>query len=177
MSKSDRDQSHLWWGFWLACSHLSFYTQINQWPSLASVGTDRGSSLGWKLTGELEKRKHDSSTDTNTLFWKHMANQSFKLRQKLFCNQSEQILPCVRSCLSDTVFLSSFSSLLSRTHSSSLASSSSCKSYTHKHTPTFKFTFPSCCQPKWLSGKTIDRAKEVKDEGKRRKAIFGKKGA
>lgn len=77
---------------------------------------------------------------------------------KLFCSQSEQILPCVRSCLSDTVFLSSFSSLLSRTHSCSLASSSSCTSFTHKHTLRFKFTFPSCCQPNWLSGKTVDRA-------------------
>lgn len=101
-------------------------------------------------------------------------NLSVTLWQKWFPSQSEQILPCVSSRLSDTVFLSSFSSLLSRTHSCSLASSSSCKSFTHKYTLTFKFTFPSCCQPNWPLEKTEPELKRWKMRGK---VGFGKKGA
>lgn len=48
--------------------------------------------------------------------------------------RSEEILLCLKSRLSDTVSLSSFTSLLNRMHSCSLASNSSCKSFICKHT-------------------------------------------
>lgn len=116
-----RFQSHLWWGSWWVWFHLSSCTPVNQWLFPAWFGRDRSPSLGWELMGELWMREGKKRTQENENPAAFPFNQCWGL-----------LLPCDRSLLSETVFLSSFSSRLSWMHSFSLASSSSWRSWKTK---------------------------------------------
>lgn len=133
-------------GIHLTCDEVLDEFALISFSTFKQTSDCCGLLLGWTrvLCGQnwwencKEKNKfHVSSTDKHTLTSQNTeiikinsSGESFVLYLHGWSNETS---PCVKSRRSVTVLLSSFSSLLRRTHSCSLASSSSCSTFPHKH--------------------------------------------